>query len=196
MRSGRAENRLLRCPMAHAYDPLANNPGEIPGLPVIAHTVAGRGRVWKYDDVIAEFIAEQYVDEPGGLWGIHVAFPDRVPPPVTLSAWRKQYPAFGLRMKEAERLRAEKLIEECLWLADNAPGTPARVGLQIATRQHVAERLDRSRYGTAASAGNGAMPSLGNDPQPVALDVDDATLQAIALAGTGSAAGGAAGSGA
>jgi len=179
--------------MPHAYDPFADNPGEIPGLPVLVRTPGSRS-VWKYDEVIAEFIAEQYVDEPGGLWGIHTAFPDRVPPPVTLAAWRRQYPAFGLRMKEAERLRAEKLIEECVWLADNAPGVPARVSLQIATRQHYAERLDRGRYGNAA-AGAGAMPSIGNDPQPVALDVDDATLQAIAMQGNASAAGGEAGSG-
>ena len=175
-------------------------PLNAPGVAmVVSASRAGAGSGWHFTpalgDWIAELLADHVSDErphgmAGGLWGIHHAFPERVPPPSTVRAWARQFPAFGLQLREAERLRAERLMEETLVIADTDPAAPPRVALRIAARQHFAEKLDRQRYGNGASGNSSDPLRLGQDAQPVALDVSDEELAALALAGRDDAAGG------
>lgn len=174
-----------------AFDDDGPVPLNVPGLPEVMPRGPGSRDGWHYTPALGEAIAELYsdgtdLDAPkgmsGGLWGLHYALPHRIPPPAIVRAWCKQWPAFGLLMREAERLRAERLMEETIVIADTDPAAPPRVALRIAVRQEMAGKLDAARYGKQAG-----MPSLGapaaGDVQPVALDVDDATLAALALAG-------------
>lgn len=166
-------------------------PLNIPGLPEVMPRGPGSRGGWHYTPELGEAIAELYsdgtdLDAPrgmsGGLWGLHYAMPHRIPPPAIVRAWCRQWPAFGLLMREAERLRAERLMEETIVIADTDPGAPPRVALRIAVRQEMAGKLDAARYGK-----QGGMPALNapgpSDAQPVALDVSDETLAALALAG-------------
>jgi hypothetical protein len=150
-------------------------------LTLIDGTRAGR---FVYSVELGEAIALAYGNnEPGGLWGIHQAAPDEVPPPHIVNAWKRQFPAFGLRMKEAERLRAECMMEQTLVIADTDPAAAPRVALKIQARQHYAARLDSQRFGTSPGAASQGAGLLGHDPQPVAIDATDEQLAAIALAG-------------
>jgi hypothetical protein len=171
-------------------------PVSTPGLPAVTLTGPGSRSGWQYTPALGRAIAELYADgcdegKPqgisGGLWGLHHAMPEYVPPPTIVRAWCKQFPAFGLLLREAERLRAERLMEETLVIADNDPAPPPRVALKIAARQHYAERLDRARYGTSADASRLAPPAgaglLGVEEQPTAVELDDAQLMALAAAG-------------
>ena len=168
------------------FDPFRDSgpdPGVIdgPGGPLVSVDKPGRAAKWQFTPELGDLIAELYVDEQGGLWGLAAAMPDKVPPPNVVTAWKRQFPAFGLAMREAEKLRAEKLVEETLVIADTDPAPAPRVALRIAARQHYAERLDRARFGNASAAGN--TPAIASDAQPVAIEASDAQLAAIALSG-------------
>lgn len=157
-------------------------PLDVPGLPAVARHGAGSASGWQYSEALGEAIADQYAESTsGGLWELRALAPERIPPPAVVRAWCRQFPAFGLLMREADRLRAEQMMEQTLVIADTGVGQAPRLALQIATRQHLAGKLDGARYGKGEGAGSA--PALGRDQQPTALDCDDATLTAIALAG-------------
>ena len=140
---------------------------------------------WVYTEGLGRAIADLYVDaDSGGLWAVQAAAPEQIPPPTVLSAWKRQYPAFGLMMREAEKVRAERLIEQTIVIADSGAGSPPRLALQIATRQHLAERLDRARFGNGAASGT-TPAMLSRDAQPVAVELTDDVLASIASAGAG-----------
>jgi hypothetical protein len=150
-------------------------------FPVITHA-GGASGVWQYTPELGEAIARMYGDsEPGGLWGLHAAQPDYIPPPDVVTAWKRQHPAFGLLMREAEKLRAECMLEQSVVIADSDTGLAARVALKISARQHFAARLDPARFGNTPNTS----PALGRpaSDQPVALGVSDDALAAIALSG-------------
>jgi hypothetical protein len=178
----------------------AGPPGavDVPGLPAVARVGAGSRSGWAYTPELGDAIAEQYAecDARGGLWELRALAPDRIPPPAIIRAWCRQFPAFGLVMREAERVRAEKLMEQAVMVADSAPLSvpPARVALMVSARHRMAESLDAGRWGKGATGGHHAAPQLASD-QPTALDVDDATLASIALGGAGGAADGSGGGG-
>lgn len=180
--------------MATSDDSARSGPHSFrPGYAPIA-SGAGSRSGWVYTEGLGERIAELLGDAPaGGLPGLHAAFPDLVPPAAVVRAWCRQYPQFGLRLAAAERVRAETLVEQAIVVADTFDGSPARLALQIAARQYLAERLDRDRFGRTPAIGGvngGAAAALGHE-QPVAMELDDATLARIAAAGqAGEGAGG------
>ena len=146
---------------------------------------------WHYTPALGEGIAREYCEcgvtdgtaRDGGLWGLHAAMPDTFPPPSIVSAWERQYPAFGTLMREARALRAQRLMEETLVIADTAPGMAPRVALMIAARQRMAEALDRRTWGTGAHAPGRDAPALPRPgEQPVAIDVSDDELKALIVA--------------
>lgn len=160
------------------------------GLPAYLPLVPGRGAGsrggWAYTEALGRAIADLYVETDGGLWGVCAANPDEIPPPTVLSAWKRQYPAFGLMMREAEKVRAERLLEQTIVIADTEAGSPPRLALRIATRQHLAERLDRARFGNGAGAGT-TPALLAHEAQPVACELTDDMLAALAMAGVSDA---------
>lgn len=175
---------------------------DVPGLPVAQRGGSGASAAWAYSRALGELIAELYVDTAtadgaigtaGGLWGVHAAMPDRIPPPVVLAVWRQQFPDFGLLMAHAEKVRAERLMEEAVVIADTDPRAAPRVALSIAARQRLAESLDRARWGTGSRAGGDPPkpPGIGRD-QPTAPELSDDELRALAAAGieAGQAGGG------
>jgi hypothetical protein len=173
-----------------AHDDDRPAPAEIPGLPCVARSGAGARSGWVYSVALGEAIAREYEEcGSGGLWELRQLAPDRIPPAGIVRAWCKQFPAFGLLMRQAEQVRAEKLMEETLVIADNDTASPAKVALRIKVRQDMAAKLDRARFGTASPTDPGAA-TLGQDKaQPVALGIDDATLAGIAAQALGERAG-------
>lgn len=161
----------------------------VPGVP--GSGPGSRGG-WVYSEALGRSIADLYVETDGGLWGVVAANPDEIPPPTVLHAWKRQYPAFGLMMREAEKVRAERLLEQTIVIADTEQGSPPRLALRIATRQHLAERLDRARFGSGAGAGT-PPALLPHEAQPVACELTDDMLAALAMAGAGDVPGGASG---
>lgn len=161
----------------------------VPGVP--GSGPGSRGG-WVYSEALGRSIADLYVETDGGLWGVCAANPDEIPPPTVLSAWKRQYPAFGLMMREAEKVRAERLMEQTIVIADTEAGSPARLSLRIDTRTRMAERLDRARFGSGA--GSGTTPALlAHEAQPTACELTDDMLAALAMAGTSDVSGGASG---
>lgn len=161
-------------------------PLNVPGFPTVTAFGAGSREGWHYTPELGQAIADLYADsEGGGLWDCHHMAPDRVPPPGIVRAWCRQFPAFGLAIKDAERLRAEKFMEQTVVLADSGEGSIPRLALRIATRQTMAEKLDPRRYGKAGGD-TPLQPQLGRETQPTAIELDDDTLAALAMAGQAS----------
>jgi hypothetical protein len=151
-------------------------------MPVRVAVGAGSASGWHYSEALGEAIAREYAEiDSGGLWELHHLSPDTIPPPAIIIAWKRQFPAFGLLMREADKVRAELLIEQTVVIADTGVGAPPRIALQIAARQYMAEKLDTARYGKSGAAPG--TPLLPSNAQPVALECSDETLAAIALAG-------------
>lgn len=152
----------------------------VPGRPDAARFGPGSASGYQYSTPLGEMIADLYVDEPGGLWGIHAAMPERIPPPAIVRAWCKQFPAFGLLMREAEKLRAEKLMEETVVLADTSTASPARLALMISTRHAYAGKLDAARYGKGDTPHDGPAQLGAAQVQPTAPQLTDDQLASIA----------------
>lgn len=165
----------------------------VPGRPEPERFGAGSASGYQYSTALGELIADLYVTEDrGGLWAIHHAMPERIPPPAIVRAWCQQFPAFGLVMREAERLRAERLMEQSLVIADTEPDV-RRATLQIATRQAFAEKLDRARYGKGDAPHHAPAQLAGQNVQPLAHGLSDETLAQIAAQAVENAGGDGAG---
>jgi hypothetical protein len=160
-------------------------PADVPGLPAVFRRPEDRpDHGWAYSPALGELVAELYVDDAsaGGLWAIHAAMPDRIPPPRVLAVWKRQYPAFGQLLAAAEKVRAARLMEECVVIADTDPRAAPKVALSIAARQRLAESLDAATWGKGQSGASPATPGLTHD-QPTAPEITDDELRALALAG-------------
>ena len=136
---------------------------------------------WTYSPELAASIA-QHLAEGVSLPEQAAAWPDLVPPTTVLAAWKRERPAFALLLRQAEQVRAELLVEQALQLADKAPGAAPRVALMVAQRMAMAERMDRQRWGRSGSD-SGGVAALAADAQPVAAELTDAQLAAIAASG-------------
>jgi hypothetical protein len=164
---------------------------DVPGLPAVFRRPEDRpDHGWAYSPALGELVAELYVDDAsaGGLWAIHAAMPDRIPPPRVLAVWKRQFPAFGQLLAAAEKVRAARLMEECVVIADTDPRAAPKVALSIAARQRLAESLDAATWGKGPASPAGT-PALTAD-QPTAPALSDDDLRAIAAtareaAGTG-----------
>lgn len=173
-------------PSMHPAEPMPDD--DAPPVRFLTTRPCKGNATWTYSDALAAAIADLYVDaDAGGLWGLCADMPDVIPPATVIHAWKRQYPAFGLMMREAEKVRAERLVEQCLVIADTGIGQTPRLALQVAVRQAMAGQLDPARFGKGAGSG-GAPAQLASDPQPVALEMDDATLASIAAQGLTAAA--------
>jgi hypothetical protein len=160
-------------------------PADVPGLPAVFRTPEDRpAHGWRYTPELGELVAELYVDDAsaGGLWALHAAMPDRIPPPRVLAVWKRQFPAFGQLLAAAEKVRAARLMEECVVIADTDPRAAPKVALSIAARQRLAESLDAATWGKGQSGTPASAPALTAD-QPTAVTLSDDELAALALAG-------------
>lgn len=152
----------------------------VPGQLVVA-SVEGSASGYAYTPELGAKIAELYAENMGdGLWGLHYFAPAFIPRPMTIHAWKRQHPAFGILMRHAEALRAEKLMEETVTIADNVGEHPARSALRIATRQRMAGKLDAPRFGDARGDAPAALPMGAKDEQPTAPALSDDELMRLA----------------
>lgn len=101
----------------------------------------------EYTHAVGKFIANEF-SKGAGLPALVKQFRNYVPPMMTINRWRAQIPAFNILMIEAERARAEFLVEERITLADdiNKPAAHTRNGM--VARMDMAGALDPERYGT------------------------------------------------
>lgn len=60
--------------------------------------------------------------------------------------WKAKHPEFAKLMAQAEEARADSLIEQTLSIADNT-FDPALANVRIKTRQFIAGKLNRAKYG-------------------------------------------------
>jgi hypothetical protein len=132
-------------------------------------------RTWPYTPEAGRAIAEAVADGRS-IHEQRAADPLAVPPAMVILAWRKQHPAFGILMKQADAARADLLREQALVIVDTFKGAPARLALMAGQRMKMADMLDP----VAAGGQAGALP---DDAQPVALTVSDETLARLAMAG-------------
>ena len=82
---------------------------------------------------------------------IHRHHPDLCPAPMLVKRWRKRYPQFDALMVEAEETRADLLAEETITISDDPNLQAAAARNAIGTRQWLAERLNRGRFGNSRS---------------------------------------------
>jgi hypothetical protein len=96
---------------------------------------------------VAEFIALE-VAKGHGLGYLHDNYPDRIPNPMVIKRWVKNNMQFQLLMAEAEDVRAERLADESVTIADDADILAADKAQRIKARQWLASKL-ADRYGSA-----------------------------------------------
>ena len=155
------------------FDPLASNRALVVVPPCDTRT-------WVYDRDTGARIAD-LVAAGVSIHHQRADDPLAVPPPSVVFTWKKQHPEFGVMLAHADKVRADLLMEQALMVADTGQGQPARVAIQVAQRMKMAERLDPSRFGTGSGMGQGIAPP--SDAQPLALEVSDEQLAALALSG-------------
>lgn len=138
------------------------------------------GRTWPYDAALGRTIADG-VAEGRSIHEQRAADPLTIPPAMVILAWRKQHPAFGLLMKQADAARADLMREQALVIVDSFKGAPARLALMAGQRMKMADMLD-------PPAAPGAPLGTPDDAQPVAPQLSDETLARLAMAGSADAA--------
>ena len=132
-----------------------------------------------YSPDVGEWLALRYATgEPDtSLAALHRADPERVPAPLIVRRWRSVYPAFDGLMVEADRARAEAMMDETVSIADDGSKLAANAKNGIAARWRMAESLDPARYGQRRIlAGDASAPLRVG----AAAELSDADLLAIA----------------
>src|SRR5687768_6230714 len=92
----------------------------------------------QYDPTIGEWIAERFA-EGSTLASLHRAHPGAIPAPLYVRRWRAEVPAFDALMCEAERARAEVLVEEALAASHDPDIDAATARVRASTALKVAE---------------------------------------------------------
>lgn len=131
----------------------------------------------EYDDKTAEWFAEQYAEGDMSLRDLCDLHSDIVPGPLWIRRWRDQWPVFDLLMVEAEKVRAEMLVDKTLTIADDPGLSAAQASNGIRVRHWLAERLDRKRYGRESTV---KQQISGNVTHEHVAVLTDAQLMAIA----------------
>jgi hypothetical protein len=134
----------------------------------------------EYSFNLAEWIAREHACG-ASLATLHAQHSDRVPNPIIVKRWRREFPAFDLLMIEAEHARADCLVDETLGIADDTSRNAAAAGNAIRARQWLAERLNRKLYGRTVSVDVPADGGHGESDDESAYT--DEELQAIIRAG-------------
>lgn len=119
-----------------------------------------------------ELIAEEYANGLP-LYAIADKY-THVPGARTLQRWKREYRAFAELLRDAEAVRAERLAEESLGIADRDQGeagkTAAEVKNQLAVRDRLMTALDPARWGKSP-----AVSVEVNTPSSQAPDISRAT---------------------
>lgn len=118
--------------------------------------------VAEFDAGTAEFIALE-VATGATVAELHDAYPERVPNPIIVNRWRRQFPAFGLLMQEAEEALAERIAGETVRIADDEERQAAQANNAIKARQWLASKL-HDRYEGRKVAGPGVQITINESP--------------------------------
>lgn len=144
-----------------------------------------------YSFDVAQWIAHEHA-LGDSLQALHDAHPDVVPAPLIIARWRREFPAFDLVMKEAEKARAAKLAEDVLTVSDNVRLPAAKTANKIRARQWLAAKLDPAKWGKQdgtvhpprePDSGNGKRASLAQYSDDELQDIIRAHLQANSIDG-------------
>lgn len=144
-----------------------------------------------YSFQVAQWIAQEH-SLGDSLQALHEAHPEVVPAPLIVARWRREFPAFDLVMREAEKARAAKLAEEVLTVSDNTRLPAAKTANKIRARQWLAAKLDPARFGKQegtvqqprqTDTGNGKRPTLSQFSDDDLQDIIRAHLQATSIEG-------------
>lgn len=88
---------------------------------------------------VFEHVARLY-SEGWPLYRISEGF-EFVPSPMVLHRWRREFPVFGALMDDAAAVRAERLVEETLAIADDETRSAAHARNAIGVRERMADRI-------------------------------------------------------
>jgi len=102
----------------------------------------------EYDPERALWIAGAYAEAELTMKELADLYPDIIPGVLCVRRWRDQHPDFNMLMLEAERCRAEILADEIIKISDDGDRVAAAAANAIKSRQWMAARLDRKRYGS------------------------------------------------
>lgn len=150
----------------------------------------------EYSPAVAELILARVANSTASLRRICAGH--GLPCHVTINNWRQNKPEFAAAYDLAKAMQADLLAEEALEISDTQePGETIKLTpngleitrtdrvdhrkLQVGTRQWLAGKLNRQRYGDKTALVGG-----GKDDPPIQFEVDgmtDAQLGAIAAAG-------------
>ena len=98
-----------------------------------------------YTPIAALSIAEMY--SQGKSFGAICREVVGSPSVMQILSWRKHHLEFDDLMKQAELALAELITSETIEIADSAPEEVSKARLMIKTRQSLAGKLNRSRFG-------------------------------------------------
>lgn len=129
----------------------------------------------------ASWIAQEHATGTS-LQQLHEAHPDEVPSPAIIRRWRREFPAFDLVMVEAEETRADVLADATITVADDKTITAAQARNRIQSRQWLASRLNRAKYGSTPKTVIPLNPDSGKPLRKMATYSDE-DLQEIISAG-------------
>ncbi len=134
-----------------------------------------------YDPDRAAAIAEEYSEGSDSLRALHDSNPREIPPPLVIRRWRRQNPEFDAIFRDAQRVKAESMMEETLSIANGVDYNVAKN--QIAVRQKLAAAYDRDVFGeTQTLLGDRSRPlTIGAASVTAGVSEDD--LMAIAARG-------------
>ena len=104
--------------------------------------------ITEYDPERALWIAGAYAEAEMTMKELADEYPKVIPGVLWIRRWRGQHPEFDMLMMEAERCRAEILADEIIKISDDPDRIAAAAGNAIKSRQWMAARLDRKRYGS------------------------------------------------
>jgi len=104
----------------------------------------------------AEFIVLE-VAKGASVRELHEAYEDRVPNPIVVNRWRKNYPAFDQVMKEAEAACADSMAYEVVRIADDDSRQSAQARNAIEARKWLAGQLDGRFKSGGGHGGHGGV---------------------------------------
>jgi len=152
----------------------------------IAMTPAARAARDLYEPERAMRIAEEYSEGSSSLREMYDADPVSIPPPLVIRRWRRENPEFEALMDDAEKVKAEAMMDETLRIADSRDHQVAKNQMQV--RWKLSAALYRDKFGETQTL-------LGDKNRPLMVGasatagVPDEALMAVAMRGSTGPAG-------
>lgn len=98
-----------------------------------------------------------------------------LPSALVLKRWRREYPAFDAMLRDAESVHADRLAHETIDIADDENRSAAHARNGIASREKLAQALDRAAYGS----GPAVAVNVDTGPGEAGKGIEDASTEQL-----------------